>query len=215
MKRMAMMLCVIVVALLCLQVPAKAQFGIYGGLALPTGDFGETSGDNSGLAKSGFCGGLELIFGLPIQAPIDIGIVASVTGLYNEMDLKTSQGMKVDADPWITVWPMVGGRVSLPVGQLSFYGTLQLGGVFARFPEISYTYTGSSAKSTYKADPVVKFVAFSVGAGVGFGPLRVGLRYLDAGQVEFEIKSSSATQGGSGKEKIGISALCVTVGLEL
>jgi hypothetical protein len=123
--------------------------------------------------------------------------------------------MKGEADPWITAWPMIGGRVSVPVGQLSFYGTLQLGGVIARFPEISYTYTGSSAKSTYKADPVVKFVAFSVGAGVGIGPLRVGLRYLDAGEVEFEIKSGSSTQGGTSKTKIGISALCVTVGIEL
>jgi hypothetical protein len=209
MKRMAMMLCVIVVALLCINVPAKAQFGIYGGLALPTGDFGATSGDKSGLAKSGFCGGLELIFGLPISAPIDIGIIFSATALYNEFDMRDLKG---DADPWLTAWPMIGGRVSIPVGQLSFYGTLQVGGVIARFPEISYTYTGSSQKTTYKADPVVKFIAFSAGAGVGLGPLRVGLRYLDAGEVEFEIKSGSSTQGN--KTKIGISALCVTVGLE-
>ena len=207
MKRMAMMLCVIVAALLLVQVPAKAQFGIYGGVALPMGDFGD---EKKGAAIMGFGGGLEYNMSLPA---LPIGWVTSISGAYNDLETKSLSewyGSTLDYTPWITVWPMTGVRVSVPV--FPVYGQVQIGVVFALAPE--FEVPQGNYKVTTKADPAGA-IGFSIGAGAGFGPLKIFARYMSGEpEFEFETKGMPTVPSEKYKAKQQISVVLLTVGLE-
>lgn len=201
MKRMAMVFCVIVVALILVQAPAKAQFGLYGGIALPMSDLGDSK---KGAALLGFGGGLEYNASL---GAIPVGIVTSLSVTYNDLDSKAVKdgfGSNVDYTPWLAAWPMIGARVSVPAFPL--YAQLQIGAAIVKSPEYTLK-SAASASETIKADPVAGF-GFSAAVGASFGPLNLCARYLDAGKPEFDY-------GQGQKESLSISEFLITIGIVL
>lgn len=210
MKRMAMMFCIVVVALVLIQSPAKAQFGIYGGIALPIGDFASTDAkEASGNAALGFGGGIEYNVAFPA---VPIGWLTSLSVTYNDLDTKNlkSQDVSLDYTPWLAGWLMTGVRVRVPAFPL--FAQLQIGAVIAKAPE--FTYKEGTTKYTYKADPVAAF-GFSAGVGGGFGPVRITARYL-SGTPEFDYKLEGYVgASGSSKPSKQISVFLISLGLEL
>lgn len=198
---MAMVFCVIVVTLVLFQAPAKAQFGIYGGVALPVGDFASTDAKTgAGRALLGFGGGLEYNLSIPA---LPIGWATSISATYNSVDVGSAKG--VEYTPWLGIWPMTGVRVSVPAFPL--YAQLQAGVLIGIAPEI--TQTIGTQKTTYKADPAGAF-GFSAGVGAGIGPVKIFARYM-SGEPEFEYKFGSASE----KSKQVMSVILITVGIEL
>ncbi len=205
MKRMSKVLIVMLMAL-ALVTTAKAQFGIYGGLALPMSDFGSTdANDKAGNAKSGFGGGLEF----NVELPSILGWVTSLSVTYNDLDTKNLKepGTSLDYTPWLAGWPMTGLRVDIPT--LPIYAQAQVGACVAKFPD--FTIKSGTSKQEYSSDPVAGF-GFSGGAGVALGPLRVYGRYLHASDLEFELKLKG--QSGSAKLKRTLDIFMVTAGIE-
>jgi hypothetical protein len=204
MKRFATVFGVIIVALILMNAPAKAQFGIYGGVALPIGDFAD---ENKGMATLGFGGGLEYNMSLPT---LPLGWVTSLSATYNGLKSKNLESVGAEVTQWLAAWPMTGIRASIPA--LPIYAQVQVGIIIALAPEISYKY--NNVKLTEKADPAAAF-GFSAGVGAGLGPVKIFARYM-SGKPEFKFKVTGvSTSSGSSTTQQEISVILITVGIEL
>ncbi len=201
-KIMSILMMVIIFA-----VPVKAQFGIYGGVALPVSDFGSNDVNNSkaGSALLGYGGGIEYNLSIP---PI-FGWVTSLSFVYNDLDIKNikNEDYSLDYTPWLTGWAMTGLRANIPV--IPVYAQVQIGACIAKAPDVTYKMSDENIAVT--SDPVAG-LGISAGAGVGFGPFKIFARYMHAGDLEFEMKTGG--ESGSDKVKHSIDIVLVTAGIE-
>ncbi len=196
---MAMVFCVIVVTLVLFQAPVKAQFGIYGGVALPMGDFSSTDAkEGAGRALLGFGAGLE--YNVTFSA-FPVGWLTSLSATYNNPDIGNAKG--VDYTAWIVGWPMTGLRLSIP--SFPLFVQLQIGAVVAKAPEYTTKSVGA-ASYTQSADPAAA-LGISAGVGGNIGPVYLCARYL-SGEPEFDY-------GKNMKSKQKIDVFLITVGVIL
>jgi hypothetical protein len=114
---------------------------LFGGLALPNGDFGKTEGEGAGFAKMGFFGGAEIMFSL---AP-SIGIVLDGRYIVNKLNedelmkqIGSTSGGTVSFGQYTGILPM-GGLRFYTTGPIGIFVDAQAGYMFAKTPEITYT----------------------------------------------------------------------------
>jgi len=178
----------------------KVSVGFFGGLAIPTGDFGSTSSAGAGGASTGFAFGGEVGFPLPGG----LSVVGTTTLAFNSLSEKyfqdasgSSSSVSGDLGSWTTIWPMVGMRYTgsfTPAA--SYYLQGQLGLLFGSSPEVNasqsgYRYTAASASGTA--------FGYSFGAGVIFAKIMtVSVRY-SGGQptYEYQVMESFTSPGFS------------------
>jgi len=192
------------------------HLGLSGCLSLPVGDFGKNSGDNGGLAKTGF--GLCADFFCPI-ASSGVVWVTSGSALYNSLDISTFEeefgddDVDIDGGHWLNVPVMTGlGVVGKVAPQLELYTMFQFGIDFVKGPDIKITAPEGMVKfSTGSATAY----GFSIGGGMIINKrFNIGIRYYSFGEPEFNFEIS-----GTGMSPIyqnakqSISIVTVTAGI--
>jgi hypothetical protein len=181
---------------------------VFGGVSFPTGDFGATTGVDAGGAQTGFALGVD---GSLALAPV-LAWTSSAILSVNSADvgqLLAGTGISADAGSWISVWALTGLKVSgalSPEVEISCFG--QVGLLYGVSPEI--TLTAGTARATQKSASATAF-GFGVGAGMTFGPVAVGLRYL-SGEPEYSVTATGTAGTYSGKVKQQTSCILITGG---
>jgi hypothetical protein len=157
---------------------SRGGFMLFGGLALPGGEFGKTDGDNAGFAKTGYFGGAEIMFSV---AP-SIGIVLDGRYIINKFDdsqivaaIGNYPGFTYDVGSYTGILPMGGVRF-YTTGTLGLFVDAQAGYMFAKSPEVTVTGPGVNEK----VDAVSgKGFAYGASAGIDIGnTLIVGASYI-------------------------------------
>jgi hypothetical protein len=157
---------------------SRGGFMLFGGLAMPNGEFGKTDGDNAGFAKSGYFGGAEIMFSL---AP-SIGIVLDGRYIINKYDdsqiakaIGTFSGVSYTVGSYTGILPMGGIRL-YTTGPIGLFVDAQAGYMLAKSPEITITGPGVNEK----VDAVSgKGLAYGASAGIDIGnTLIVGASYI-------------------------------------
>jgi hypothetical protein len=137
-----------------------SKFSIYGGLALPLGDFAKkdaTSG--AGLAKTGWSAGAQFVTGGTIGFIID--------GSYSQNKIEVSTANvpagKLEYTGWTSILALVGVKIGTDNSSgTNFFVAPLVGALFGKTPEITFTPTGGSASTS----PAGTGTAFAFGANV-------------------------------------------------
>ncbi|MFA6598133.1 MAG: hypothetical protein WCS69_10450 [Ignavibacteriaceae bacterium] len=188
------------------------NFSIYGGAALPQGDFSGTTGDKAGYAKTGFCAMVEGAKSLNES----VNWVSSISLALNSMDETTIEnqmsGPSVSAGSYITTWAMTGvGFETVASPTVKIYGVAQLGLLLSSFPDVTISYGGVSVTQTTKMGTAF---AFGFGAGVLINRFNIGLRYY-TGEPEYEESASYGGISSTVKVKLPATILQLMVGFSL
>ena len=187
----------VVVLFVALTIPAAAQtrsgLMLFGGMALPNGEFGKTEGAEAGFAKMGFFGGAEIMFSLTPGVGIVIDGRYSVNKLNEEEILKTIGGgsnVSTSFGSYTGILPMGGLRLYLP-SPVAVFVDAQAGYMFAKTPEISYTYSGTTQKFESQN---LKGLAYGASAGIDIGnTFVIGGTYIIAKPKSEVTTGSGAT----------------------
>jgi hypothetical protein len=194
------------------QVPQSSNTGsgsgftLTGGVSIPTGAFGATTGSKAGAAKTGFAvcadGSLAL-------APF-LAWMSSANLSVNTVDLASAYeglGVSADAGSWILVWGLTGLKVFGYVSpDVEVFGFGQAGFLFGNIPQL--TLTAGTERATQNSSYATSF-GFGFGAGITISHVSIGLRYL-SGEPEYEITASS-TNGGTARGKFTQPTSCVQI----
>ena len=157
----------------------RGGFMLFGGLALPNGEFGKTDGDNAGFAKQGYFGGAEIMFSV---AP-SIGIVLDGRYMINKLNedeiMKqvnpSHLNMSTSFGSYTGILPMGGLRL-YTTGALGLFVDAQAGYMFAKGPDMSVTYAGHTQKAELQNG---KGLAYGASAGLDIGnTLVIGGSYI-------------------------------------
>ena len=121
------------------------SFSLYGGAALPQGDFSSTNGEKAGYAKTGFCGMIEGSKYLNESVNWISSISLAINGLdESELENKLS-GITISSGNYITTWAMTGvGFETLASPSVKIYGIGQIGLLLSSIPDITLSYGGTS-----------------------------------------------------------------------
>ena len=199
------------------------NLGILGGVSLPVGELGATTGGKAGLATTGFCAGLEYTCEASRNFSIGLAGLLTSNSLDEEKVGSASRsylpGSNMDAGSWFLIWIVgeIGFTVPLSPSS-SFYARGLLGGLFGNSPELTLTYSGvhGSVKATQSS---ASTEAFAFGAATGVvvaNRVDIGLRFVTA-EPEYDItaQASSGTQTAtsSGKLKQPTSVLQIAIGI--
>lgn len=190
----------------------QMRFSLYGGAALPQGDFSSTNGDKAGYAKTGFC---VMIEGSKNIAE-SINWVSSVSLASNsldesEMESKLS-GISVSSGNYFTTWAMTGvGFETVASTSVKIYGAGQIGLLLSSFPDITLSSGGTSITQTTKMG-----TAFAYGFGVGMiiNKINIGIRYY-TGEPEYTEKASYGGISNTYKAKLPATVLQLLIGFNL
>jgi len=197
MKNSMCYFCSVLFLLLILGSNASAQestssmhFSLFGGIALPQGDFGSTVRDNdkAGFAKTGFCAMAEGSKNLNEN-------VLWVSSLAFALNSADESAMKDPSDYWdeysvsagnyLTSWAMTGiGYETAISPTINIYGTGQIGLLLSSVPDVeaSSGYSASSFKVTTKMGTSF---AYGFGGGIKINKINIGIRYY-TGEPEYE-----------------------------
>lgn len=198
-------------------VTSRLNVQLFGGLAIPTGDFASTSSSDAGGAKTGFVVGGEL--GLNFVAGLAWWntVAVSFNSLNEELveDLAGTTSVSGDMGSWTTIWPMTGLKYTTWVAPaVSIYATGQFGLLLGSTPEVSV----SSGVFRYSAKSFSSS-AFAYGFGAGVlvaNRFTAGVRYL-TGQpeydIEFRVTAPGYTSTTTGKTDQPTSIFQLTVGV--
>jgi hypothetical protein len=171
----------------------RGGFMLFGGLALPNGEFGKTDGDNAGFAKKGYFGGAEIMFSV---AP-SIGIVLDGRYIINKYDdsqiatmIGSYPGYTYSVGSYTGILPMGGIRL-YTTGTLGLFVDAQAGYMFAKSPEVTVTGPGVNEK----VDAVSgKGLAYGASAGIDIGnTLVIGATYIIC-KPKFEMTVTAGSQ---------------------
>jgi len=188
----------------------RRGFSLNGGVSLPVGGFGETSGDDAGLAKTGFTIGLEQVN--PIFPAV--GTMTSLIYSYNGVDagaVVVPPQVKLEVGAWHTGWGLLGvaaGGALDADWQIMGFG--QAGVLFGLSPEITASAGGVTA--TQESALGIAF-AYSFGAMVRYGHVALTGRYLSGGEPEYESTLTSPAGDRMMKIKQPTSIVTITLGL--
>lgn len=178
------------------------------GAAVPSGDFGATSGEKGGYATTGFAASLDLTKGLDNNlAWVTSGIIA--INSIDEAALKEDAEVSVDAGMYMTSWLLTGfgmEAAASPTANLFFNG--QLGVFYSNFPDITYA---GSINQTTTSSPAF---GFAINAGVKFEKIRFTFRYL-SGEPNYEMKASNGSVTIKNEQKLPVGLILLQIGLNL
>jgi len=188
--------------------------GLYGGAALPQGDFAERTGTEAGLAKLGYSAGgrLDVQLGSPEYSWSFVGQYTSNQTDVEEFYLtETGKPVTLVAGSWSTVWILTGPTVEGVVNKRKlFYLGLSAGILIGHSPEVRIIATGLSGGQ--KGSTAYAF-AFSADGGFYLNPrVRLGVRYT-SGRPEYEMLAT--TPGGSMAVKMRQRTEVLTVYLSM
>jgi hypothetical protein len=178
------------------QVPS-VNFGVTGGLALPSGDFASTSSPQSGGATAGFSAGANL----HISLIPTLSLIGSFTFASNGVDeelvnsIAGTSSFSGDLGSWTTLWPMAGIRYSVGVGPIvGIFLTGQGGLLLGSTPEVDITSGGF--RYTSKSSSASSFAYALSGGVIVADKFTVELRLL-SGQPEYDIEFQASGPGFS------------------
>lgn len=165
---------------------SSMHFSLFGGIALPQGDFGgsEKNNDKAGFAKTGFCAMAEGSKNLNEN----VLWVSSLSIALNSMDESAIQSLhyapyKVTAGSYLTSWAMTGiGYETAISPTINIYGVGQIGLLLSSVPEVNAEQSEYTWKYTTKMGTSF---AFSLGGGIKINKINIGLRYY-GGEPEYE-----------------------------
>jgi len=176
------------------------SFGLYGAVALPQGDFGDDSGSDAGLAKTGFGGGME--YCAPLGSP-GLEWVLSGSLLLNKLDTDPLEdelgwwldGGDVDAGSWMNI-PLMGGirYRTMASPTVDFFAVGLAGLNVVKGPTIKYEalfwddweYEYVHVEIEQTLDPATSF-GMGIGAGIIVNKkLSIAFRYLNLGEPEIK-----------------------------
>jgi hypothetical protein len=190
---------------------------VFGGLAIPTGDFASTSSVEAGGAQTGFVVGGELGLNFVGGLAWWNTVAVSFNSLNEELveDLAGLTSVSGDFGSWTTIWPMTGLKYTSWVAPgVAIYATGQIGLLVGSTPEVSVSSSGFNYSSK-------SFSSSSFAYGFGAGLLvadrfTAGLRYL-TGQpeydIEFRVSGPGFTSTTTGKTDQPTSIIQLTVGV--
>lgn len=202
---------------------SPVKFGIFGGVSIPTGDFGEDksfnleTGKGDGFATVGFGGGLELLY--PVGTP---GLNWHTTAgfLYNGFDdtellnYIDDDDAEVDAGSYYII-PVITG--------LSYQAQLsptldaliigQLGLSFIKKTTMELSYPGFDEYLDVEFGMATSF-SFGVGAGLLFNDkFNITFRYLGCGEPEFDVTFDEDGDTYDGEAEISVAVFLISVGV--
>ena len=109
-----------------------SYFGIYGMLAMPQGDYGDTQGDGAAYAKTGFGGGLE--YTMALGAADGLGWVTTASFIMNAHDedaIAEDMGVPDDVDfsmgNTFNIPIHTGLKYQTELSSMTVYGLLEVG----------------------------------------------------------------------------------------
>jgi hypothetical protein len=182
---------------------------IFGGISLPAGAFGSTTGSDGGAAKTGFT------FGIDANVPVSSAAswMTSVDFSSNSMDLGPAlagMGLSAEAGSWRSVWALTGFQLSAFTSSgLQIFGFTQVGVLFGRVPEINLR---SGAGSATQSSASATALGFGVGGGVTVSHVSLGIRFV-TGSPEYEVTATGTAGTFRGKFKQPTSCVLITGGV--
>lgn len=199
------------------------KFGIFGGVSIPTGDFGEDksfnldTGKGDGFATVGFGGGLELLY--PIGTP---GLNWHTTAgfLYNGFDDKEllnyidDEEAEVTAGNYFIIPVITGLSYQAPLSadlDALLIGQLGLSFIKKTTMELYYPVTDYSLEVEFG---MATSFTFGVGAGLLFNDkFNVSFRYLGCGEPEFDVTFDEDGETYDGEAEISVAVFLISVGV--
>ncbi len=191
---------------------SSMRFSLYGGAALPQGDFSSTNGVKAGYAKIGFLGMIEGSKYLSESVNWTSSISLAINSLdESEMENKLS-GITVSSGNYITTWAMTGvGFETVASPSVKIYGIGQIGLLLSSFPDITLSSGGTSITQTTKMGTSF---AYGFGAGVIINKVNLGIRYY-SGEPEYEQTASYGGSTATAKVKMPATILELLIGINL
>jgi hypothetical protein len=183
---------------------------VMGIISLPQGDFADEDG---GGATMGFGAGLE--YAVPMKNSKNLQFVVGGYYIRNPMDVSDieDEDVTVDADGWSNFGVLGGVRMTDLAGISGFYAQGMAGFNMATAGDIEMTddYYGETLMQTSSTETSL---AISLGVGRKFGKWDIGVRYLNFGEPEFEVKieDGDGYELAEGEIEQKISMFALTVG---
>lgn len=165
---------------------AQVGGGVAGGISIPTGDYGDDSGNDAGLATIGFTVLARMQIGIPTVPGLAWTASAGVTshGVDDALadGLVDLGGEDVEVGRYLGIPLMTGLKFSVPINEAaSVYGTGEMGIFLAKGPTIEAS--GEEAEYRWAS----KF-GFALGGGIQLSRrFGLGFRYVPLGDVESDI----------------------------
>ncbi|MDR3628643.1 MAG: outer membrane beta-barrel protein [Ignavibacteriaceae bacterium] len=194
------------------EVSPLMHFSIFAGGAFPEGDFGSTSGEKAGYAKTGFSAMVQGDKSLSESIYWTSSISLAINSL-DESSMRSAtgvSGMNITTTNYYTTWVMTGVGFETPVSPtVKIYGSAQLGLLVSKFPDVTISYNGISVNQT--ADMATAF-AYGFGAGFWLNNFNLGLRYY-TGQPKYKETASYGNNSYSVNEDLPATVLQVMFGI--
>ncbi len=236
---MKFLLSILFIIFITFSISYSQSVEVFGGIALPQGDFGDDSGEGAGLAETGFGAGLQ--FNSDLNTP-GLSWITSASLLINSTDespaknaLKGEYGYDADIDVSIDSWmniPLLTGLkyISQNPGTMNFYFIGQIGINIVVPPDqnislsVYDSYYGFMDMNIDQSNDSANSFAFLVGGGLLISEnINVGIRYFGLGEPEIKSKirgtstsgSQTATLTAEGEFKQNISVLLINIGISL
>jgi hypothetical protein len=179
-------------------------------LSLPTGDFGAKSGNNAGLATTGFGLALEhcaAFDGGPLGWVTGASFILNFNGMEDALhDAGAPSDVTADGGTYLNVPIMTGLRATGPAGPtVKVYGQFQLGMDFLNVTDLTVS-EGSSNGGSVSFDPSFSF-CFGAGVGIMFSDrVNAGLRFFHSPERDIDV-SNSLGQSGTGNLSVSMIQL--------
>lgn len=191
------------------------QFGIFGALSLPQGDFGGDDPEtDNGMAKTGYGGGLSFTF--PLGAP-NLSWQTDGMIILNSIDESVfeDQGLDIKGGRWMNIPIMTGLKYSSGISPvMEFFILAQVGLTFINGPDMDVSEAGMADYEKWEIGSGTSF-GFGIGAGVTLSSkLNFSLRYLALGSAELEVSIDGETIEDA-NYKPSISMILLTAGINL
>ena len=193
----------------CFAQSEDSPLSIFGGLAMPRGDFKDDDIDleNAGNAKTGFGAGIN--YTTPLTKP-GLSWISSISLLMNGFgeDLFEEEDEKIDAGSWINIPIMSGIKYQTSISPtMKIYVLGQVGLDIVKAPRIEWD------EGELEWDMGTSF-GFTFGGGIVLTDnLSIGLRYYSLGEpdIDGEIKENHETEKVNWEGPISILLLMAEI----
>jgi hypothetical protein len=196
-----------------------SKFSIFGGLALPLGDFGKKDGPfatkdstNVGMAKTGWSVGAQFVTGGTIGWIIE--------GSYSQNKIQLPSNIpygKYEYTGWTSILALTGIKIGTDNSSgTNFFIAPLVGALFAKSPELSFTPPGSTQSENWL--DAHSATGFAYGAAVEAilgGTITVNAKYV-ASKPKFKYSVPPTFPGGQSYDyefDQSVSLLVVSVGI--
>lgn len=196
---------------------AGSKFSIFGGVALPLGDFGKKDGENAGMAKTGWTAGAQLVTGG------SVGFIIEGSYTLNKYDLPMDWTQyppagKYEWTGYSSILALAGIKFGTDnaTGSNFFIAPL-VGALFATSPKIDFTPEGTSTSITKYPSGKGTAVAYGVAIqGILGDHITLSAKYI-ASKPKFKYTVESPYPGVPSREvesdPVNIAIAFVTLGL--